>query len=503
MAEPEWSNLANVPDHPAAYTRPLLGSELFADQVMLLEDGFGECCQGITFTTPLTFDELRLRTEQALSRLRFDAPITAATLESGIHDPQLRSWLYTPIQSPDDLHGWASEMLTVLEEPVDPSQFVQSMNATRLPYILPSGRSQYLRLYLIRPRGTVNAFGLFFHGTHAFMDAHPTLVALGLLLDYMTSPDLPDIATLPWGTEWKNLPAGPVVSTGGRRTEWDTVGNALLAKVVGVFSNPTAPHSLRTSLPNVVVRGRPQRLLVELTPKETSGILQGLKKLGFTSTHLLEAAVALATYSLNPVSAETSSEAHVTFGSSVVSLARHLVPQHSARGHFISRFTLVPISIRWKDISGSESSSGREEDKRRLLAAMAKVKEQYTEYLSNPCTPQLMAEQMRLAPPKEGMPMPNPYVSTCTNLGHVEGLLPVLWPAASASVGAAAASGPPLLRVSAIHFGHRLTLPTPMIQIWTMHSRLSIQIEGADSWDEKILQEYMEEIVRFMLMAIA
>lgn len=74
---------------------------------------------------------------------------------------------------------------------------------------------------------------------------------------------------------------------------------------------------MRTSLPNITVPGRPQRLLVELTPKETTGILQGLKKLGFTSTHLIEAAIALATYSLNPVSEEASSEAHVTYGSSV------------------------------------------------------------------------------------------------------------------------------------------------------------------------------------------
>ena len=179
---------------------------------------------------------------------RFDSPITATTLEPGIHDPQLRSWLYTPIQNLDDLHSWASEMLTVLDDPVDPSQFVQSMNAARLPYILPDGRSQYLRLYLIRPKGTINSFGLFFHGTHAFMDAHPTLVALALVLDYMTAPNLPDVATLPWGTEWKNLPAGPMVSTGGRRVEWDNEGNALLAKVIGAFSNPTVRRQPRCSL---------------------------------------------------------------------------------------------------------------------------------------------------------------------------------------------------------------------------------------------------------------
>ena len=61
-----------------------------------------------------------------------------------------------------------------------------------------------------------------------------------------------------------------------------------------------------------------------------------------------------------------------------------------------------------------------------------------------------------------------------------------------------------------------------LIQIWTMHARLSVQIEvrcfntshsnfqslkilvlqAADCWDTKLLQEYMEEIVRFMLLVI-
>ncbi|PIL25978.1 hypothetical protein GSI_11732 [Ganoderma sinense ZZ0214-1] len=502
MAEPGWTTLTNAPERRLTYTRPLLGSELFADQVMQLEEGFGECCMGITFATALPSGELRTRTEQALIRLRFDAPITAATLESGIHHSQLRSWLYSPIQSTEELYPWVSEMLTVLDEPVDPSQFVQDMNAAKLPYVLPGGHFQYLRLYLIRSGGAMNTYGLFFHGTHALMDAHPTIVALGLLLNYMTSPDLPDITALPWGTEWKNLPAGPVTSTGGRRVEWDAVGNALLAKVAGIYRNPTPPHSVRTSLPNTTISGRPVRLLVELTPEESANILQGVKRLGFTSSQLLEAAVALATYSLNPISAEASSDAHVTFGSSLISLGRYLVPPHSAKGHFISRFVLVPVSVSWRDISGSESASDVEADKRRLLAAMATVKEQYAEYLSNPCTPQLMAEQMRLAPPKNGMPMVNPYVSTCTNLGKMEGLIPMLWPATRCANGDANPS-PPILRVSALHFGHRLTLPTPLVQLWTMHSRISIQIEAADTWDPKVLQEFLQEIVRFMLMVTA
>ena len=113
----------------------------------------------------------------------------------------------------------------------------------------------------------------------------------------------------------------------------------------------------------------------------------------------------------------------------------------------------MPVSVPWRDIY---NVSG---EKARLLTAMEKLKEQYNEYLNHPCTPQLMAEQMRLAPPREGMPMSNPYVSTPSNLGNVESELPVLWtPTGAASAGCN--SEPPLLRVGDLHFGHRLTLPT-------------------------------------------
>ncbi|TBU55419.1 hypothetical protein BD310DRAFT_856793 [Dichomitus squalens] len=496
MEEPQWSILANSPADTPTYTRPLQGSELFADQVMLSQDGFGECCMGITFTTTLTSEELRGKTKEALARLRFHAPITAAALQAGIHDPQLRSWIYTPVYDPTDLERWVSEVLTVLDDPVDPSTFIQNMNGNKLPYVLPDGRAQYLRLYLMRPSATLNEFGFFFHGTHALMDAHPTIVALSLLLEYMTSADLPDIAGLSWGTEWENLPAGPITSTGGRRAEWDVDGNALMAKVVGIYSNPTPPHSLRTNLRPIAVQGRPRRLVVELTAGETLNILQALKRLGFSFTNLIEAAIALSIYKLNPVSSGTESEAHVTFGSSVISLGRSLVAPHASRGHFVSRFVLVPVSVPWRDISGAGG------EKARLLIAMEKLKEQYTEYLSNPCTPQLMAEQMRLAPPRDGMPMSNPYVSTSSNLGKLEGELPVLW-SPNGDASAYRESDAPLFRVGGLHFGHRLTLPTLMMHSWTIHSRLFIQAQALDCWDEDILQKYMQEIVRSILMIAA
>ena len=51
---------------------------------------------------------------------------------------------------------------------------------------------------------------------------------------------------------------------------------------------------------------------VEFTEKETADILQALKKLGHTFTHLLEAAVALATFKSSPIPEDQVAIAHVT-----------------------------------------------------------------------------------------------------------------------------------------------------------------------------------------------
>ncbi|KAI0753180.1 hypothetical protein C8Q80DRAFT_1118380 [Daedaleopsis nitida] len=500
MTEAEWTILSSPFDNVGSYSRPLLGSELFADQVMQSGDGFGECCMGITFTTALTSDDLLIRTKEALMRFRtagsipcrYEAPIAAATLQSGIHDPQLRSWVYTPIKSTEQLQEWVANTLMIVQDPVDPSQFIQRMNCQRLPYILGNEQSQYLRLYITRPSGTTNEFALFFHGTHALMDAHPTMNALSLLLNDISTSAPIDLGSLKWGLEWKNLPPGPITSTGGPRTQsdWDTAGKELMGKIVNLYTNPVPPHSLKCESLRASVPGRPRRLLTELTSAETSKILAAVKAHRCSVSHLIDAAVSLATFKMSPVSPEDVENAHITYGSSLISLERYLVPPHQSKGHFVSRFVLVPVVVRYKDIVCIE------DEKERLTAAMISLKKQYIEYLENPCLPHLMAEQMRLAPPREGLPMVNPCVSTVTNVGNVEKLLPVLWRSDTS------AGSTPSLRVSGLHFGNRITLPTPMVHIWTMHGRLFIQIQATDNWDDRALQEYMHEIVRQMILLL-
>ena len=49
------------------------------------------------------------------------------------------------------------------------------------------------------------------------------------------------------------------------------------------------------------------------TEEETTKMTETLKRLGFTFTHLMDAATALATFELNPVSEDAAEKAHVAY----------------------------------------------------------------------------------------------------------------------------------------------------------------------------------------------
>ena len=149
-----------------------------------------------------------------------------------MHDPQLRSWVYTPTQSVEEARRWAIETMVISEESTDLAAFLDSKVLMPLPYLLADGRPQFLRAYLIRLAGAENAFGFFFHGTHAFIDAKPALNACYLFLEYLTSEHSTGITDLKWGSENSRLPPGPVTATGGPKSEWATAGAELMAKLM-------------------------------------------------------------------------------------------------------------------------------------------------------------------------------------------------------------------------------------------------------------------------------
>ena len=177
----------------------------------------------------------------ALMRLavRFECPLVGATFEAGIHDPDLRSWVYAPLKNIEQAREWANHMVYTIADPIDPASFLQRLVEKKIPYTLADGTEQYLRVFLTRPDGTLNTFCLYLHTSHAIMDAKPSLNALSLLLEYMSTPGLISVADLPWGTEHKNLPPDVVTATGGPREDWAVHGPAMLEKFQAFHANPT------------------------------------------------------------------------------------------------------------------------------------------------------------------------------------------------------------------------------------------------------------------------
>lgn len=182
--------------------------------------------------------------------------MVAVTLQSGIHDAQIRSWVYVPVTDAQDAQSWAEDTVVVVQEAIDPTSFILAMNAKTLPYHLRTGRTQYFRVYIIRPAGEPNIYGLFFHGTHALMDAKPTLAVFSLLLKLMTISSTTDIIDIQWGREIKNLPVGPVTALGGPRDDWDTVGADLFALTMRHRKNPLVGGSLSLDRASVVDQRR-------------------------------------------------------------------------------------------------------------------------------------------------------------------------------------------------------------------------------------------------------
>ena len=80
-------------------------------------------------------------------------------------------------------------------------------------------------------------------------------------------------------------------------------------------------HTLKCRSNSVVASGVPLRVQTELSARETESLRKTLKAQGFTFSHIMEAAVALATFELNP---PEDPDAHITFGLSMCARPRAL-----------------------------------------------------------------------------------------------------------------------------------------------------------------------------------
>ncbi|KAK0192888.1 hypothetical protein F5146DRAFT_522195 [Armillaria mellea] len=483
--EPAWKSVQR--DSGIVYTRPLLGSELMNDQFGRFYDGLAECCMGFTFESSLSMQELHTRLRFAWAKLRFFCPNIAASLESGIHDPELRSWVYLPAKDAQTVMEWAERSIEILDEPMDTDDFIAMINQRKLEA---PGKEDIMRCILFRLEGRPNSYGLFMHGSHTIMDARPTFSAFKILFEAMVSDSSSDIMSAAWGAEWTNLPPGPVTSTGGPRLGGDAAGFELLGKIKQAHEHRPVSHSLIAQRTETTGSGLSIRVRNTINPELARDLLKEVKALGCTVTHLFGAAQILAIFELNPVTDEQAPEANIAFPISIISLQSWLTPEIQLKDRFISQMTLVPLRIDYS--SFSFLSPGREQ----LSFIMRSLKDQWNFFLTNPHLPHLSAALMTLNPPRKLEITHNPLATTNTNLGVVDAVTPTtLYPNGDSTQAA-------LIKIHDMAFGHRLTMPNPLTHAWTMKSEIVIQVEANDIWDREYLQKYVDEIRRQALILL-
>ena len=147
--------------------------------------------------------------------------------------------MYAPLADAKASCKWANKTVYYIPTPIGSDSFLQStIEKYKIPYMLADGSAQYLRVYLTRPDSNLNTYFLALHSSHAIIDGRPGLHALSLLLEWMTTPGLPSVDELAWGTEHKNLPPGPITATGGPREDWNTKRAALVERFLSSAADP-------------------------------------------------------------------------------------------------------------------------------------------------------------------------------------------------------------------------------------------------------------------------
>ncbi|TFY51418.1 hypothetical protein EVG20_g11008, partial [Dentipellis fragilis] len=364
---------------------------------------------------------------------------------------------------------------------LDVEAFISERNQTRADWTLSDGSQQIMRCYLLI--GADERHAVFFHGSHTLMDACPTLRAFGNLLCCMCHDSNKDLADLPWGTEWTNLPVGPVSATGGPRDDWETSGIEMIQKVVQAHQPETPTRGLVPQRQTVMKSSKPVHVHSILSDDVSAELLRAVKNHGhgLTISHIFEAAQALAILKLHPVPEEDLVTSHITWPGAIYTLDGWMVPPYNSEMRFVSSLGLFPIIVQCKEILWQAQ---REE---RIVSLAKIIESQWKEYLVRPHFPHLLAVIIQLNPPLVPTISSNPYSTTYTNLGIIDKVLPKIW--------AVDETGSDTIVIQDMSFGHWLTTPTVLMHIWTMESKIHVQVEANDMWDEDYLQSYLDEIV--------
>ncbi|KAI0644225.1 hypothetical protein C8Q79DRAFT_1012028 [Trametes meyenii] len=484
LDEQDWCEFKR-PGVRTSYTRPMYGSEVLLHQTHRFMDGLGEVCMGITLNTTLDESTLRGKVLDGLAYLRFVSPILASTIELDISDPDLPSWVYTAAADVEQVHAWALESLETVEDPLTPDDFVAVLNQRRLPYRRLDGVGQYFRAFLLTNLDGKPAFAI--HGTHAIFDAHPTLKMFSILLEHIATGRFEDQPnSLPWGTEWKNLPPGPIIATGGPRSDFNTKGLELLGMMQRVMSSPTPTLSLRPTRSELQNPDKNLRVCYVVDEETLSRLIRRSKEKGYTVTQLFEAAHALAIFHSNS-DVDATQDHHVTMEGSYISLFKYMVPPYNRRSHIIGGMAMVPIKHPGSIVRDHKGV------KEQLVAAMDNLRASYSTYTSNPNITAVTAVAGRMMPLKTVPVTRNPNEAVITNIGVIEGLLPFKYfePGREGAL-----NSKPVVEIADMWFGHRLHgCPKLIVHFWTMKGRMHLLTQTNDAWDADYLDDFLRRIV--------
>ncbi|KAG9033891.1 hypothetical protein FRB95_014094 [Tulasnella sp. JGI-2019a] len=498
-AEPSWEL------RDGSWTRPLLAAESFLDQVNQLADGHDEFAFGVVISTQIPLNNLKNKVIEALIRLRYFAPLIASSIKGGIHDHQLRSWVYHRGQSTEEVRNWAQKGLQVTSH-AQPQAYGQLLVSSLIKDSQPPELAdQPFACHLVVAPDTTTPNAILFHASHALMDGPGALTIFKKFLHWVVV-DLPSGSdTYEWGTENRNLPLGLVTATGGVRNEWEKWHGKLMEEREAAFAfeakQPT--HSLSPSRQDITSPGNVFANR-KISSAITTQLVKVIKGMSFTITQLFDAAFILATFKYHTEISGNKSQAHITLYPTIVNLRPHIVPLYA--GHDIDTClnicdTGFPLVVPYNIIYHSDDDT-HTTDATRLLRIMSSVKEQYARFLSNPHHMYVEAVEAAVNPLRELPLGGNPYSGEITNLGVIERWLPFEYrrtdnPSRDKSelAGGMGDCAGPDLEIKDVVVALRQRTKRPMVHVWSICSELRLQVQASDVWDVEYLGGFLEEII--------
>ena len=162
-----------------------------------------------------------------------------------------------------------------------------------------------------------------------------------------------------------------------------------------------------------------------------------------------------------------------------------MVPPYNVRSQIIGAMAMVPVLHPGTVVRAHTGTRAQ------LVAAMDNVRDTYAAYLANPHLPAVTAVAGRMMPLKTVPVTRNPNEAVVNNVGVVERVIPMRYPAAAGAEGVA-----PVFEIDDLWFGHRLgTCEKLIVHFWTMKGVFHLMTQTNDAWDEEYLRDFLRRIV--------